>query len=346
MPELPEVEIAARRLTRAAAGATRRVGHGAGHGHDEDASTRRLTRSPGPTLAGGPPARQAVPGRLRRADAAGAPDVGRPAAAMGHAERRMRDRVSRLLVRLDGGRELRLREFGTQSARMGQAAALASRAARRRRWRASDRMPGRRSSPTRFAALIDQPRHLHPLLRDQRTVAGIGRSWVDEILWTARLSPFRKGSRARAGRGRGGCRTAMPPSAWAPRWTTTRRWWATRSPTSSRCRWRCTAEPGEPCPRCGTTHRGDPLQGLRALLLPRGADGRPRPQGPPALAAAQVGRPERRPRALTLGCRDPHGSTGRVVRVVLRRGRLVLLRPGRRPARPAGAGPAWRSACT
>ena len=45
-----------------------------------------------------------------------------------------------------------------------------------------------------FAELIDQPRHLHPLLRDQRAIAGIGRSWVDEILWEARLSPFKKGS--------------------------------------------------------------------------------------------------------------------------------------------------------
>jgi formamidopyrimidine-DNA glycosylase len=45
-----------------------------------------------------------------------------------------------------------------------------------------------------LAAALDQPRHLHPLLRDQRTIAGIGRSWVDEILWEARLSPFKKGS--------------------------------------------------------------------------------------------------------------------------------------------------------
>jgi formamidopyrimidine-DNA glycosylase len=45
-----------------------------------------------------------------------------------------------------------------------------------------------------FAAIVDQPRHLHPLLRDQRAIAGIGRSWVDEILWTARLSPFRTGA--------------------------------------------------------------------------------------------------------------------------------------------------------
>ena len=45
-----------------------------------------------------------------------------------------------------------------------------------------------------LAALLDQPRHLHPLLRDQRTIAGIGRSWVDEMLWTARLSPFQHGA--------------------------------------------------------------------------------------------------------------------------------------------------------
>ncbi len=32
--------------------------------------------------------------------------------------------------------------------------------------------------PEEFAGLIDQPRHLHPLLRDQRTIAGIGRSWA------------------------------------------------------------------------------------------------------------------------------------------------------------------------
>ena len=34
-------------------------------------------------------------------------------------------------------------------------------------------------------------RQLHPLLRDQRAVAGIGRAHANEILWRARLSPFR-----------------------------------------------------------------------------------------------------------------------------------------------------------
>jgi len=104
-----------------------------------------------------------------------------------------RDRASRVLVQLADGRELRLREFGT----------------RQRAWAkllpsdkvAEDEMvatlgPEAWPEPPlkRFAELIDQPRHLHPLLRDQRAIAGIGRSWVDEILWEARLSPFKQGS--------------------------------------------------------------------------------------------------------------------------------------------------------
>ena len=35
-----------------------------------------------------------------------------------------------------------------------------------------------------------ESRRLHPLLRDQRAIAGIGRAWSNEILHTARLSPF------------------------------------------------------------------------------------------------------------------------------------------------------------
>jgi formamidopyrimidine-DNA glycosylase len=38
--------------------------------------------------------------------------------------------------------------------------------------------------------LADQPRRLHSLLRDQRVIAGIGRAWANEILHTARMSPF------------------------------------------------------------------------------------------------------------------------------------------------------------
>jgi formamidopyrimidine-DNA glycosylase len=105
----------------------------------------------------------------------------------------LRDRSSRLLLRLDGERELRLREFGTQQrawAKLLPADQLEA-----------DEMvatlgPDAYPAPPadELARLLDQSRHLHPLLRDQRTIAGIGRSWVDELLWTAELSPFKKGS--------------------------------------------------------------------------------------------------------------------------------------------------------
>ncbi len=38
--------------------------------------------------------------------------------------------------------------------------------------------------------LARERRQLHPLLRDQRALAGIGRAHANEILWRARLSPF------------------------------------------------------------------------------------------------------------------------------------------------------------
>ena len=38
--------------------------------------------------------------------------------------------------------------------------------------------------------LASDSRRLHSLLRDQRLIAGIGRAWANEILHTARLSPY------------------------------------------------------------------------------------------------------------------------------------------------------------
>ncbi len=38
--------------------------------------------------------------------------------------------------------------------------------------------------------LHSESRRLHPLLRDQRLVAGIGRAWANEILHAAKLSPY------------------------------------------------------------------------------------------------------------------------------------------------------------
>jgi formamidopyrimidine-DNA glycosylase len=105
----------------------------------------------------------------------------------------LRDRASRILVRLEDGRELRLREFGTQQrawAKLLPSDAVAQDEA------VATLGPDAYPPPPldELAKLVDQSRHLHPLLRDQRTIAGIGRSWVDELLWTARLSPFQKGS--------------------------------------------------------------------------------------------------------------------------------------------------------
>ncbi len=46
--------------------------------------------------------------------------------------------------------------------------------------------------PTRLAEILGRERRqLHPLLRDQRALAGIGRAHANEILWLARLSPFK-----------------------------------------------------------------------------------------------------------------------------------------------------------
>jgi formamidopyrimidine-DNA glycosylase len=101
----------------------------------------------------------------------------------------LRDRTSRLLVRLRDGRELRLREFGT----------------RQRAWVKVIRMSEPEDSleelgydawpdPPELTELLHEPRPLYALLRDQHVIAGIGRSWVDEILHAARLSPFKRGS--------------------------------------------------------------------------------------------------------------------------------------------------------
>ena len=105
----------------------------------------------------------------------------------------LKDRASRVLIRLDDGRELRLREFGTKQ--RAWAKLLPDEAVGEDEMVATlgpEAWPA--PPPAEFAAAIDKPRHLHPLLRHQKDISGIGRSWVDEILWEARLSPFKKGA--------------------------------------------------------------------------------------------------------------------------------------------------------
>ncbi len=101
-----------------------------------------------------------------------------------------RDRTSRLLVRLKGGRELRLREFGTRQAAWVKLL-------REDELEAEEVLatlgPEAWPEPPPLRELLAGARPLHKQLRDQRTIAGIGRSWVDEILWRARLSPYKRG---------------------------------------------------------------------------------------------------------------------------------------------------------
>jgi formamidopyrimidine-DNA glycosylase len=47
--------------------------------------------------------------------------------------------------------------------------------------------------------LAADSRRLHPLMRDQRAIAGIGRAWSNEILHHARLSPFALSDRLEPG---------------------------------------------------------------------------------------------------------------------------------------------------
>jgi formamidopyrimidine-DNA glycosylase len=111
-----------------------------------------------------------------------------------------RDRTSRLLLRVsvpDGAAgqtrdmELRLREFGSKQAAwvkllraedLEQDDSLATLG------------PEAWPDPPDLGELLEAPRPLHAVLRDQRVIAGIGRSWVDEILWEAQLSPYKRGA--------------------------------------------------------------------------------------------------------------------------------------------------------
>jgi formamidopyrimidine-DNA glycosylase len=192
MPELPEVEITARRLSDALEGAT-----------IESVLTPGInalkTFDPPPSALEG----QAIEG-VRRIGKHLVVDVAGDLHVLVHLmsagrlqlyDKRasLRDRTSRLLIRVDGDRELRLREFGTKQAAWVKVL-------RGPDLEADDAIAtlGPEAWPEppedlreRLAASGSRP--LHSVLRDQRVIAGIGRSWVDEVLWTAQLSPFKRG---------------------------------------------------------------------------------------------------------------------------------------------------------
>ncbi len=102
-----------------------------------------------------------------------------------------RDRTSRMLLGLESGRELRLREFGSKQAAWVKLMAADQLEAEEA---LASLGPEAWPDPPPLGELLDAPRPLHALLRDQHVIAGIGRSWVDEILWRSELSPYKRGS--------------------------------------------------------------------------------------------------------------------------------------------------------
>jgi formamidopyrimidine-DNA glycosylase len=162
-----------------------------------------------------------------------------------------RDRTSRLLVGLDDGRELRLREFGSKQAawvKLLHADELAGDEALATLGPEAWPDPG---DAAQLQELLDAPRPLHSLLRDQHTIAGIGRSWVDEILWQAKLSPYKRGSDLDAGEAKvlreaitltlGGAIAHYQDAVSLP------------IPDKLPMPLQVHRHQGEPCPRCGTT---------------------------------------------------------------------------------------------
>jgi formamidopyrimidine-DNA glycosylase len=195
MPELPEVEITARRLDAALAGATIESAMAPG------INALKTFDPPLEALAG-----RTIEG-VRRIGKHLAVDVSGGLVVLVHlmSAGRMqlygkragpRDRTSRLLIRVSDpdhpDRELRLREFGTKQAAWVKV--LREEAVAEEEVIAKLGPEAWPDPPADLRPLLKAARPLHTLLRDQRVIAGIGRSWVDEILWTARLSPFKRGN--------------------------------------------------------------------------------------------------------------------------------------------------------
>jgi formamidopyrimidine-DNA glycosylase len=190
MPELPEVEITARLLDRAISG--ERIAYARVPGINALRSFEPpIEELVGERVAGvGRRGKHLIletegglalvvhlmsAGRLQLYDKAAGP----------------RDRTSRMLLGLESGRELRLREFGSKQAAWVKLMPVGE-------LEAEDALaalgPEAWPDPPPLGELLDAPRPLHAVLRDQHVIAGIGRSWVDEILWRAELSPYKRGS--------------------------------------------------------------------------------------------------------------------------------------------------------
>ncbi|GAC1436785.1 MAG: Fpg/Nei family DNA glycosylase [Solirubrobacteraceae bacterium] len=195
MPELPEVEITARRLNQALAGAT--IGGALAPG----LNTLKTFEPPLDSLVGRELLSVGRRGKLFLLEFAGGlwllihlMSAGR--LQLWDKRAGPRERTSRLLLRIGEERELRLREFGTRQAAWVR---LLSTSDLEQDETLARLGPEAWPNPPDLLAPLAEPRPLYAVLRDQHVIAGIGRSWVDEILWQACLSPFKRGSDLDAG---------------------------------------------------------------------------------------------------------------------------------------------------
>jgi formamidopyrimidine-DNA glycosylase len=204
MPELPEVEIAARLISAACAGveieSVLAPGLNAVKSFDPPLSALVGARIEGVrrrgklflldlTPAGEDASLTAVihlmsAGRLQLFDKRASP----------------KDKSSRVLMRLppespDGPeRELRLREFGTKQRAWFKLLRSADVASEETIAKLGPEAWPDTPTGEQLQQILNQARPLYTLLRDQHLIAGIGRSWCDEILHTAKLSPFKRGN--------------------------------------------------------------------------------------------------------------------------------------------------------
>src|SRR3989440_8159591 len=169
MPELPEVEITARRIDRAVKGAVVESAFAPGM------VTMKTFDPPLDSLAG---RTITAVGRRGKMPVVEFGDLSLLVHLMSAGRLQLfpdraslRDKRSRLLVRIGDGRELRLREFGTKQrawVKLVRADQVEPEET------IAELGPDAWPDPPAFDTLLDAPRPLYALMRDQHVIAGIG----------------------------------------------------------------------------------------------------------------------------------------------------------------------------
>lgn len=268
MPELPEVEIVARRASTALAG--RRIAAVLVPG----LNALRSLDPPPDALVGATVVGVRRRGKLLLVDTDG------PYLLLVHlmtggalrwtGEVSLKDRALRLIVRFeDDGPALRMRERGTRQAawlRVIRRDAVASgevpelaKLGPEAWWPAHDDAPATTidaadAGAEHIAAGLAGARPLHSLLRDQRVLAGVGRTWSDEVLWAAQRSPYQRAGDLSAPE-----RTAFAETVREVLGAAISAYEESVGPEPAeklKKPVQVHGRAGEPCPRCATTLRG------------------------------------------------------------------------------------------